>query len=257
MEDLKVVIRRLEGAGDTQQAYCCMTEVPTPWPEALCQCREWVSHNLGKYIEGYHLQLENGEVVGHLYYAPSNRALFPYVVESDFDVLYCEWVQRRYQGRGLGRNLFGRFLEDLKQLGSKGILVENTAIEGQDHLDLYLRRGFGVVYESGDTRVLYLPLRQSTIEVEPLEARIHARHTIPVEILVIGGYMCPYEAATLLLLQEVVHEFGERVVLRQEPLTPQTLKKYGVSRGIFINGRRGLAGAETEESIRQAIMEAL
>jgi GNAT superfamily N-acetyltransferase len=257
MEDLKVVIRRLEGAGDAQQAYCCMTEVPTPWPQALCQCREWISHNLGKYIEGYHLQLENGEVVGHLYYAPSNKALFPYVVEADIDVLYCEWVQRRYQGKGLGRNLFGRFLEDLNQSGSKGILVENTAIEGQDHLEQYLRRGFGVIYESGETRLLYLPLRQETVEVKPLEERIRPSRRVPVEILVIGGYMCPYEAATSVLLQEVVREFGDRVILRQEPLTPHTLEEFGVSRGIFINGRRGLAGAETEESIRQAIMEAL
>ena len=69
--------------------------------------------------------------------------------------------------------------------------------------------------------------------------------------------MCPYEASTLLLLQEVSREFGDQVVLHQVPLTPESLREYGVARGIFINGHPRLGGAETEESIRQVLREAL
>jgi hypothetical protein len=39
------------------------------------------------------------------------------------------------------------------------------------------------------------------------------------------------------------------------PLTPETLREYGVAKGIFINGRQKLAGGETEEQVRQAILE--
>jgi hypothetical protein len=76
-----------------------------------------------------------------------------------------------------------------------------------------------------------------------------------VEILVLSGYMCPYEAATLMLLPGVVKEFGEQVVLRQITLTPETLQDYGAARGIFVNGRPRLAGAETEEAVRRIILE--
>jgi hypothetical protein len=41
------------------------------------------------------------------------------------------------------------------------------------------------------------------------------------------------------------------------PLTKETLGEYGVARGIFINGRLKLGGAETEESVRQVIQEEL
>ena len=47
----------------------------------------------------------------------------------------------------------------------------------------------------------------------------------------------------------------ERVLIRQEALTPETLQRYGVAYGVFINGRPKLSGAATEEAIRQAIRE--
>jgi GNAT superfamily N-acetyltransferase len=257
MEELKVTVQRLTSADDAQQAYCCMTEVPSPWPQALCQCREWVAHNLGKHIEGFHVQLESGEVAGHLYYAFSEKALIPYEIEESVGVLYCEWVQRRYQGKGLGRHLFAAFRDEMERQAVKGILVENTETDGEGNLKRYLGLGFKVVFESDRGRLLYLPIDQGEVKVLPLKARIVPRQGVPVEILVIGGYMCPYEAATLLLLQEVSREFGDRVALQQVPLTKETLGEYGVAKGIFINGRPSLSGAETEESIRQAIQEAL
>ena len=257
MEELKITVRRLEGEGDAQQAYCCMTEVPTPWPQALCRCQEWVARNLGEYIEGFHVQLESGEVAGHLYYAYSEKALIPYEIEKKVGVLYCEWVQRRYQGKGLGQRLFEAFRDEMHKQAVKGILVENTATDGEDHLKRYVRLGFEMVSESERGRLLYLPIGQQGVEVHPLEPRIRSRQGAPVEILVIGGYMCPYEASTLLLLQEVVREYGDQVVLHQVPLTLETLKEYGFAGGIFVNGDPKLNGAETEESIRQVLQEAL
>jgi len=257
MEELNVTVRRLEGEGDAQQAYCCMTEVPTPWPQALCQCQEWVARNLGKYIEGFHVQLESGEVAGHLYFARSERALIPYEIEDGMGVLYCEWVQQRYQGKGLGHRLFEAFRDEMHRQAVKGILVENTVTDGENHLKHYLGLGFEVVSESERGRLLYLPIDQQEVKVHPLVPRIRPRQGKPVEILVIGGYMCPYEASTLLLLREVSREYGDRVVLNQVPLTPETLMEYGVAGGIFINGNPKLGGAETEESVRQVIQEAL
>ncbi|MEA3350447.1 MAG: GNAT family N-acetyltransferase, partial [Chloroflexota bacterium] len=131
MEEKLATIYRLQNRGDAQNAYCCMTEVPTPWPQALCQCREWLAANLGKYVEGYHLRLSTGEVIGHLYFAMSEQALFPYELESDVGILYCDWVQQNYQGMGFGKRLFDTFVDDMRQEGAKGILVEATDLEGQ------------------------------------------------------------------------------------------------------------------------------
>jgi GNAT superfamily N-acetyltransferase len=257
MDDLEVHIRRLANVEDTHQTYCCMTEVPTPWPQALCQCRDWVAQHLGRHVEGYHLRLGSGEVVGHLYYALSEHALIPYEVEAGVGVMYCEWVQRRYQHHGLGQRLFGAFVDEMRQQDAKGILVEGTDREDQMHVRHYQARGFEVIHHSGHYKLLYLPLTQAQVRVRPLQPRIQPRRRVPVEILIVRGYMCPFEIATLVLLQEVSREFGDRVVVRQVELTPETLAEYGVATGIFINGRLKLGGAETEESVRQAIFEEL
>jgi GNAT superfamily N-acetyltransferase len=250
-------VKRLEKEDEALEAFCCMSEVPSPWPEALKICRVWASQNLGRHIEAYHIQDQNGTSVGQLYYAPSEQALVPYQVEPGVAVMYCEWVQRRYQKRGLGRLLFRAFEADMRDQGYKGILVEGTDREEQMYYGHYLTRGFEIVHESGHRKLLYLPLNQSQIEARPLESRIRPRRGTPVEILVLSGYLCPFETSTQVLLLEVAREFGDRVIIQQEPLTLETLERYGVADGVFINGRRKLMGGVTEEAVRQAIIEEL
>jgi len=255
MNDLEITVQRLKKTEDAQQAYCCMTEVPTPWPGALCACRDWMSENLGRYVEGYHLQLEGSGVVGHLYYAMAEHALTPYKVEDKVAVVYCEWVQQRYQKQGFGHLIFETFLEDLETWDTKGILVEATDIPGQMHMDHYLSREFNVILEKGHQKLLYRPITQAEIKVEPLQPQIQPRSGTPVEILVLSGYLCPYEAATLMLLPGVAQEFGDQVILRQESLTPESLRNYAAARGIFVNGRPRFTGGESEEAIRRILIE--
>jgi hypothetical protein len=255
MNELNVSVRRVENIEDTEKAYCCMTEVPTPWPRALRLCREWIAQALGRHVEGYHLHLDNGEVIGHLYYAPSERALAPYIVEEGVGVLYCEWIQLRYQGRGHAKRLFSAFINGLREEKAKGVLVEASDEEGQRHFKGYIARGFELLQDFGHRKLLYLPLAQAQVSVQPLLPKIKPRSGKPVEILILTGYMCPHEASTYLLLREIAREFGEDVVLREAWLTRETLQDYGSSHGIFINGRQKLVGAETEAAIRQAIVE--
>ena len=257
MKDLQVEVQRLTRKEHAQQAYCCMTEVPTPWPRALCTCRDWMSENLGRFVEGYHLKLSGGGVVGHLYYATADKALIPYRLEDNVAVLYCEWVQQQYQKQGLGHLIFDAFINDMASQGAKGIVVEATDIEGQMHMDHYLPRGFKIIHERGREKLLYRPISQDAIAVKPLKPRIRPRTGGPVEILVLSGFLCPYEVATMVLLPGVAREFEDQVVLQQVALTPQTLHDYGAARGIFVNGKQSLVGAESEEAIRRVILEEL
>lgn len=257
MSEKSFQIRKLKDSTDAQNAYCCMTEVPSPWPEAVCLCRDWISENLGVHVEGYHLQLENGDVIGHIYYAPSERALFPYHVEPDVCVLYCEWIQTRYHGLGLGKRLSQTFLSEMRNAGMKGILVEGTDLEGQMHYQHYLGRGFCIVSEKQHRKLLYLPLNQPRVDITPLDRHLQPHQGTPVEIVIINGYLCPYEVSSQLVLRQVAMEFTDRVVLKEISLTPETLYDYGDSRGIFINGKQKLLGGEPEEAIRQAIREEL
>jgi GNAT superfamily N-acetyltransferase len=252
-----VQVKKLIKDDQAQQAYCCMTEVPTPWPEALCQCRDWVAQNLGVHVEGYHLQFSTGQVIGHIYFARSEQALFSYQVEPGVGVLYCEWVQQRYQKQGLGTRLFEAFRTDLEAAEAKGLLVEATDFEGQMHYSHYLSRGFEVIHQDGHQMLLYLPLRTRKIQFQPHPLRIQPQKGVPVEIYLFRGFQCPYEAATHILVREIAQEFNHQVTLQEVWLTPESLARFGVASGVVINGRQKLSGGETERAIRQAIMEEL
>jgi hypothetical protein len=45
--------------------------------------------------------------------------------------------------------------------------------------------------------------------------------------------------------------------VREVWVTPEKVRQYGVSQGIFINGKQKLGGAETEEAVRKALREEL
>ena len=255
MDDVQVTVKRLTTDEDAQKSYCCMTEVPTPWPEALCSCRSWVTRHLGKLVDGFHLELGTGEVIGHLYYAITPQALIAYDVDANVGVLYCEWVQRRFQGRGLGKLLYEAFLNEMKEQACLGILVQASELDDQMHVRHYIGRGFSPVYETAGQKLLYLAVNAPEIRIRPIQARLRPAHGLPVEVTILSGYACPYEISTYLILRQVVREFGHQVVLREVLLSPDSLKEYGAARGIFINGRQKLFGGEPEQAIRQAILE--
>lgn len=258
MNDTPVVqVKRLLRDDDAQRAYCCMTEVPSPWTNALCQCRDWVREHLGVHVDGYHLQLESGEVIGHIYFSRSENALFSYQVEPGAVVLYCEWVQQRYQRMGFGTRLFEAFITAQRENNAKGILIETTDIEGQMHFSHYQHRGFQTIHESGHQKLMFLPLTAEQVEFQQRQVKIRSRRGIPVEIHLFRGFLCPYEVSTQILVRNIAQEFGNQVVLHEIWLTAETLEKYGAASGVLINGKRKLAGGEAERAVRQAIMEEL
>lgn len=257
MDETQFTVKELTSQEDAQKSYCCMTEVPSPWPEALCVCRNWIAQNLGDKIQGYHLEQQDRQVVGHLYYALSEHALFPYQVEPQVGILYCEWVQRKYQRQGLGRRLFEAFVGDMRAQNIKGLLVEASDLEGQMHYKHYSSRGFSPIYESGHRKLLYLPLSQPEVSAQPLNPSLQPRQGAPVEIVLLNGYLCPFEVSTHLLMRQVAQEFGSQVLLREVTLTRESLQEYGAAYGVFINGRQKLFGGESEAAIRQAIQEEL
>jgi GNAT superfamily N-acetyltransferase len=238
-------------------AYPCATESPRPfWADGLELSRRWFTENLGKHVEGFHLE-EDGKVIGHIYWAASERALVPYRTEPRAAWLYCEWVQRPYQGRGYMRKLFSAFIEHLRSEGYKGVLVGATDYEGYMHHSHFAKRGFQMIQEGNGGKLMFLPLTQEKVEMEPLSSRVEREGRMPVEVLVIGSLFCPVGATAVLYLRKVAAEFGDRVALKEVPAGPEALSRYGVADGIFINGEPKFFGPATEARVRAVIEEEL
>ncbi len=249
---------RVESEEEAWRAYPCATESPTPfWADGLTLSREWFARNLGRHVEGFHLEDDAGRVIGHIYWSPSERALVPYRIEEGAAFLYCEWVQRPYQGRGGMRMLFEAFTAFLQEEGYKGVLVDGTELEGYMHYHHFLKRGFRVIRETDGGKLMYLPLAQEVVHVEPLSPRVTREGTAPVEVLVVGSRFCPVGASAVLAVRKVAGEMGPSVAVREVEAGPEALAHYGVADGIFINGRPRFFGPVTEEQVRAVLQEEL
>ncbi|MCL7455422.1 MAG: hypothetical protein M8467_20495, partial [Anaerolineae bacterium] len=208
-------------------------------------------------VEGLHLEEPGGAVIGNMYYGFSQRALIPYEVEEAVAILYCEWVQRRHQGQGYSRLLFDALTQRLSAEGTKGILAEASAGEEGLPYGHLLRRGFAPIQQAGPRRLMYYPLARQAITAKPLERRIEEQAQRPVRVLVFSGGFCPCETATSLVAADVAREFGGRVVLEQVPISAESVRTYGVARGVYINGRPVPEDGVPEEAMRHAIRQAL
>lgn len=251
-------VRRVQPLDDIKQAYPCTSESPIPfWADGLPMSREWFAENLGKYVEGFHLTDEDGNTIGHIYWAPSSHALVAYEIEDRVAYLYCEWVQQRHRGKGGMHLLFQEFIEFLNSQGYKGLLVDGTEIEGYMHYEHFVKRGFQVLRQSDEGRLLYYPLSQSSVVVKPIPARVITEGKADVEVLVIGSRLCPVGASAVLAIRKVAQQFGERVSLQEVPASRKAIAQYGIADGILINGKAKFFGPVSQGQIRQAIEEEL
>jgi len=238
----------------SENAYPCATESPQNfWADGLPLSRDWFAENLGEHVEAFHLHDDHGEVVGHIYWAPSNRALVPYDIEDGVACIYCEWVQRGHRGEGGMHMLFEEFVDYLHRRGFKGILVDATTIEGYMHQRHFLKRGFKILREIGDGKLLYYPISQESVWVEPLQPHVTREGTAPVDILVIGSHFCPVGASAVLSLRKVAAELDGLVHVREVDAGRNVIEHYGVADGIYINGKAAFFGPVNEATVRETI----
>lgn len=221
----------LSTPGQVDRACSRMAGVPTPWPESLQACRAWLAEKMGTAVHDLHLVDADGQVGGHVYYTPAEQALIPYHVEPGAAVVHCEWAQRRHQGQGYGRLLCDSLAGRLEEEGWKGILVAATDDEDCMHYRHFACRGLRPVEQEGPMYLMYRPLHQETVHVEPIAPRIQPRHEPPVEVLAFLGGFCPYEASTALLALQVAREFGPGVVVHEVPLSAESARAYGTAGG--------------------------
>ncbi len=251
-------IRQVQSSEDISKAYPCTTETPIPfWADGLPLCREWLKENLGKHIEGFHLEDDEGKVIGHIYWSPSTQALTPYDIEEGVAFVYCDWVQKQYRGLGGAHLLYQGFIDYLRKNAYKGMLVNGTDYEGYMYYQHFLKRGFKVIGERNGEKQMYFLLRQETIVVKPFTPNLPGIRGDGVEVLIICSRSCPVGASAVLALHKVAQEHGAKVAIREVPGSKKAIEEYGVAGGIFINGKVKFFGPVTESQVRKAIEEEL
>nr|MDO8132983.1 GNAT family N-acetyltransferase [Candidatus Njordarchaeum guaymaensis] len=239
---------------DLGQTYCCMSETPpgVSWAEAVPESREWFKANLGKNVEGYHL-LDDDRVVGHVYYATSERASLPIEIEPKVAVIYCTEMLRSYMSKGYGKMMFDYVKADLKKQGFKGILVDASNIKEYMYYEHFAKQGFKTIKEHAPFKLMYYPLTKDSVKVELLELNYKPSRD-KVEVTLFKNFFCPVGAHMYHLINKTARSFGDKVKVVEIEATPETVRKYGALDHL-INGKVKILGPASEDDVRKAIQE--
>ncbi|MGA9387478.1 MAG: GNAT family N-acetyltransferase [Candidatus Bathyarchaeia archaeon] len=239
---------------DLEETYCCISETPpgAAWAKSLPESREWLRKNLGKHVEGYHL-LDDGKVIGHIYYATSEKALIPYELEPGVACIYCTEMLRDYMHKGYGSMMFDYMKQDLKKQGFKGIIVPATDSKEFMHYGLFQKQGFKIIKEHPPFKVMYFPLTKENISVKPINLNYKPSKD-KVEVTLFNNFFCPVGAHMHQLIKEVAQGFGDKVKIVEIEATLETVRKYGTTDPL-INGKIKIFGPAPEANVKKAIQE--
>lgn len=241
---------------NVENAYACLHNPSSQsafWQNFLPRSRPWLKQNLGEYVEGYH-QINREKVVGHVYYAPSEKALIEYEIEPNIAFIYCVYLWKEHREKGLGRKMLDHFKEEMRKQGFKGIVAEASDFPRYMHYSHFQKQGFKMVLEHGPFKVIYFPLAQKEVKVKPRELKYKPK-ALGIEVTLFRNFFCPVSAGMHQKVREVATTFGDKVSIVEIDANKNALEKYGTANGILINGKRKLIGPAPDEEIYRAIQE--
>lgn len=236
-------------SGDVESAYCCIP-AESPFAEGLPESKAWFKANLGEHVEGYHL-LDGEKVVGHIYFAMSQKAFLPYEIEPEVACIYCTYILRDYLHKGFGRMMFDYMKKDLKNRSIKGILVPATEFKEWMHYELFLKQGFQTIKEHSPYKVMYFPLTKKDIRLKVFDLN-YTPSKDKVEVTLFKSSFCPVGPFMYNRIKKVAQSFGDKVRLIEMDGTLENMKRYGTLEPL-INGKIKLYGPASEEDIMKAI----
>lgn len=238
-------------SNDLGSTYCCIP-AQSPYAEGLSESKKWFEANLNEHVEGYHL-LDREKVVGHIYFAMSDKALIPYDIEPGVACIYCTYLLRDYLHKGFGRMMFDYMKKDLKNQAVKGIMVPATEFKEWMHYDLFTKQGFGIIKEHSPYKVMYFPLTRNEISATALSLSYRPSKD-KVEVTLFKSFFCPVSPFMYNRVKKVAQSFGDKVKIVEIEGTLENMRKYGTLEPL-INGKVKLYGPASEEDIMKSIEE--
>jgi len=242
------------------RAYPCAREA---WgifgPGDVERSCSWLRQNLGQHIEVMLAEDDEGEIAGATYWSWSERSLSGLVVEPGVAHIKCVWVWSMRQKQGVWKGMLGALANDLGARGAKGILVAATEFAGYMHRSHFEKAGFRLLGElpGEGSVILFYPLSQESVRFSPRQMRLPCADKGMVLIHIFDNFLCPLSPAIFGRVERIGREFGERVKTVHLPASLDSLEKYGVAGGFYINGKEKIMGPASDQEIRRAIEEEL
>jgi hypothetical protein len=202
---------------------------------------------------------EQGTVGGMIQYLPIEE----YGLQGrDLHFILCIWVHGykegpgNFQKRGMGKALLQAAEQDSRSLGKKGIVAWGVALPFWMRASWFKKQGYKVVDRNGFMTLLWKPFSEDAVAPKWIRRKkkpVKTAGRVTVSAFINGW--CPAQNLVYERARRAAGLFGDKVLFeRYDTLEPEVFKEWGISDGLFIDGKEVRTGPPPSfETIRDLI----
>ncbi|MBN2363830.1 GNAT family N-acetyltransferase [candidate division WOR-3 bacterium] len=239
--------------------FCCLEDWSQEMAEAGDHKKKWFDQMKEKGLRVKLAQDESGEIGGMIQYIPIENSMFS--GEKLYAVL-CIWVHGHKKGRGnfqkkgMGKSLLKAAEEDAKNLGAKGMTAWGIILPFFMKASWFKKQGYKTVDKNGLMRLLLKKFDDSAESpkfIKPIKKPEKGKEKVDVTIFKNGW--CPAFNICHERILRAIKDFPDSVQITEyDGLEKRTVNEWGISEGIFIDGKELRTGPPTSyDKIRRKI----
>jgi len=201
---------------------------------------------------------KGNEPVGFIEYYPIEDAPWN-VAGKDIMVVPCMNVKVDERKKGIGDKLVRACIEDVKNMGRKGVAVQAT--DWQDFMPrtFFEKYGFTNVTKSGPVNIFMIKFEE--VENPCWLTLLHKQKLVKGKLVIdiFHNDQCPFDWQNSERVRKVAKEFPDRTIINGfDTNKRENVLKYGTLGAIIVNGEYlGVGPPLSEEDIRKAFQERL
>ena len=240
--------------------YCqCLEEWSDEMRKAGSLKSEWFRRMKSRGLRVKVALDDNGVIGGMIHYAPIENVA---VQGSDLYYVYCIWVhgytrgRGNFQNKGMGKALLKAAEDEVRRLGSKGLVVWGVSLPVFMRASWFRKQGYRQVDSHGMMKLLWKSFTTDAIEPKWIrQKRKPAGEAGRVVVTALRNGWCPGQNLAAERAKRAAGEFKERVVFEEiDTFEREAGMAWGASDALFVDGKGIRTGPPPSyEKIRRQI----
>jgi N-acetylglutamate synthase-like GNAT family acetyltransferase len=226
-----------------QLYFCCLEDWSHELKEAGNHKETWYRNMKDKGIRIKLAQDDDGTIGGMIQYLPVENS---FVHGKDLYLILCIWVhgykkgRGNFQKKGMGKALLHAAEEDVRSLGSKGLIAWGLVLPFFMKASWFKRHGYKVADKDGMTRLLWKAFSDDAVAPQWIKKKkIPERGSDKVNISVFINGWCPAQNLVYERTKRASAEFGNKVVLNEYWTNDKEVhEEWGISDALYIDNRQ-------------------
>jgi len=225
----------------------CLEDWSEEMKEAGDHKSRWYSRMKDRGLRVKLARDESGTVGGMIQYLPIEE----YGLDGrDLHFVLCVWVhgyeegRGNFQKRGMGKALLRAAEEDSRALGKKGMAAWGVALPFWMRASWFKKHGYKAADRDGIMVLLWKPFTEDAVAPKWIRRKKKPGKT-PGRVTVsafINGW-CPAQNLVYERARRASGQFGDNVLFQSyDTLVPEVFEEWGISDGLFIDGKEVRTG---------------